>query len=169
MKILPVTKVASDYSEEELEQFREQFTPVAQNCHRKIQTFHVFGLVVLVIYLGIIPGSVLAGHSEYILLMIFPVPAVLFLFIAFFKVIFVEIPLFRVKCPACNNHFFKGYIEKFCPECGSNRLEVIKGRYKCRACGKALRHFFIPKGPNPRLYKIRACIHCGVLLDEKGF
>lgn len=66
-------------------------------------------------------------------------------------------------CPACRNSFIDK-IDGFCPECGSDSLEVQNwhGARHCNFCGKDL------VSGKHRNFKYRACTHCGVMLDEKG-
>jgi DNA-directed RNA polymerase subunit RPC12/RpoP len=70
----------------------------------------------------------------------------------------------RLVCPACSNDVERGELGPYCPTCGSRSLSA-GGRWKaprCAACGKRLRR------GRYRYYKVRACTHCGLLLDERG-
>lgn len=69
----------------------------------------------------------------------------------------------RLVCPGCFNNVDHS-LGAYCPECGSRQLQLgnwFRAAY-CTACRKSLRRH---KG---RHYRIRACTHCGLLLDEKG-
>jgi len=66
-------------------------------------------------------------------------------------------------CPACHNRLDRGF-GAFCPECGARALQ--SGSWfrmpHCSSCGRTMR-----RGKS-RGYSIRACTHCGMMLDEKG-
>ena len=66
-------------------------------------------------------------------------------------------------CPACHTKLDAGF-GAFCPECSSRSLQCDRWfrSPRCDACGKSMR------GGKGRNYKIRACTHCGVMLDERG-
>jgi tRNA(Ile2) C34 agmatinyltransferase TiaS len=69
----------------------------------------------------------------------------------------------RLVCPGCCNEMERSF-GRYCPECGNSHLQP-GGWFRaphCRACGKSMRR---GKG---RHYKIRACTHCGLMLDDGG-
>lgn len=66
-------------------------------------------------------------------------------------------------CPGCGNPLET--MGRFCPECGGTPLipgNLLFKPTKCSVCGKSVRF------GRTRSYKIRACTHCGIVLDEKG-
>jgi hypothetical protein len=68
-----------------------------------------------------------------------------------------------LACPGCANEIEHGF-GPYCPECGSRHL-VLNAMFRaprCTACGKTMRR------PRARLYTIRACTHCGLMLDNQG-
>lgn len=75
----------------------------------------------------------------------------------------------KLKCPGCLNDLMKGSII-YCPSCGGNRVEPISwwfGLPQCADCSKKIG--ILGMGMRKiRLYKIRACRHCGLQLDERG-
>lgn len=178
-KLLPVTKVASDYSEEELVQFQKQFSPVLQKIRdlgRRVGV--VVFLAVCIAVCSIICIFVLwicvaefFDNSPNIpkwLLGLFVIAALLLTFCMISGIIYFRIPMKRyAKCPACHNSLLSRPRHlTYCPECGSNQLE---GGYwlmtpRCNSCGK-----WLTRGKGGRHYKIRFCPHCGIFLDEKGF
>jgi len=146
-KYSPPEKTDADYSEEQKEQYREAFKPIAKR-HR------IFGYLILIS----------AGFG--FLLLSLPKPDYrLWLFFGVFSIIFIGIfcsLLFGPLCPACQRKI-DDQPRAFCPECGG---KVRHGNFltapKCYSCGIALR-----RGKR-RSYKIRCCTHCGVFLDAKG-
>jgi predicted RNA-binding Zn-ribbon protein involved in translation (DUF1610 family) len=68
-----------------------------------------------------------------------------------------------MACPSCGNDMEHRF-GRYCPECGADGLQRAPWlpNNECISCGKTLRHH---KG---RHYKIRACTHCGLWLDEDG-
>ena len=65
-KLIPVTKVVSDYTEEELEQFREQFAPIAHKIHHLYRLSFVFIalmfgnlLIMIVVFTAMTKGNIL--------------------------------------------------------------------------------------------------------------
>ena len=68
----------------------------------------------------------------------------------------------QLICPGCDNLI--DAIDRYCPECGGTPL-IPGGLFKtpeCTVCGKKLRF------GKSRSFRIRACTHCGVMLDEQG-
>jgi hypothetical protein len=184
MKILPVTKVASDYSEEELEQFREEFAPAAQRFRQlerilKVKRFGrsggqdrlIFGIIIwvgFVIILGLVKISesitrwILPNVAVTIPGWIIPVALLSISFLLLFSA-FGILPLYQaqLKCPACHNRLVSRRWENYCPECCSSRIES-GNRFRltrCNSCGKRF----------GRQYKIRACTHCQYCWMRKVF
>jgi hypothetical protein len=145
--------VAADYSPEQASSFREQFKPLAANYRRRlrIMRWSIAGWIALCVALAfLLLASVtvfcaFGGFAGFLLLGVILWPAL-------------------PPCPACR-HRLDDIVATYCPECGS--VEVMPGGFlqppKCNACGK-----YLGTGRGGRQYKIRACTHCGVMLDEKG-
>jgi hypothetical protein len=172
-KLLPVTKEVSDYTDEELAKFYEQFAPVLQKWHHLNRRSIVFMalifvnlLIILVVSLAMTKGNILEWIPAIIPLGTLCISSGLILFFLVCS-IFVWNPIYRLaKCPACHNSLFSIKLEHYCPECGSNQLKVgnwLKSP-RCNECGK-----YLEWRRGGRNYKIRYCTHCGVLLDKKGF
>jgi hypothetical protein len=70
----------------------------------------------------------------------------------------------KLRCPACTEHVDRGF-GRFCPECGAPALQHRDWYQppKCAACGREMM-----KGKGPPQYIIRACTHCGIVLDDVG-
>ena len=143
-------RMVTDYSPEEVGTFRERFKPLAEHYHRR---------------------SRLAGYCHIGLCLCFILVVVLPKQLrAYFFVGVICSVLFRVfasprtpDCPGCQLSL-EG-LGAFCPECGSAPLQPGGWfeKPKCWTCGKGLR-----AGRWGRSWKIRACTHCGLKLDEKG-
>lgn len=73
----------------------------------------------------------------------------------------------RLQCPNCH-HGLDLSIDEYCPACGSNAGVVSEGLQRktyCRACNSCLE----VDRMNGRLWTIRFCTFCGVLLSDSGF
>jgi predicted RNA-binding Zn-ribbon protein involved in translation (DUF1610 family) len=145
-------RVVSNYEPAELACFREQFVPVAKGYRR---------------YASLGPTLIVVGFACVFLSMAFPILSFWLvggIFFCFLVGMFVSLPQV-VECPACQN-MLETDIGSYCPECGARAIQrdISSGKRSCASCGKALRR----GRRNSRLYTIRACTHCGVLLDEKG-
>jgi hypothetical protein len=172
-KLLPVTKVASDYSEEELTRLREEFVPVAEKIRQR-RKFILLFIIACVIWnvlclfciipaiLQILPPNVQEFVQEALRHRGRRNPVGMILNLPLFVLFGVIESRFKnqIKCPACHNHLYAPRLGDYCPECGNSHLDKSSRRLgpKCEDCGKRLTR-----------YKIRACTHCGVFLDEKGF
>ena|SRR5579871_1684766 len=69
----------------------------------------------------------------------------------------------QLRCPACQNIVEEGY-GPFCPECGAQTLQPgtwLRAPH-CAACDRVMLH------GKTRRYKVRACTHCGLWLDDAG-
>jgi predicted RNA-binding Zn-ribbon protein involved in translation (DUF1610 family) len=152
----PMTKperVVTDYTPEELETFREQFKPLAERCHRSVLRRPEI-IVPMASYLIFFSLAIVA-----------PRPLSLYFgSVVIYSVYYwVKASQWIPKCPACNV-VINAYGGSFCPECGSRSLQY-GGRFpRCSSCAKVLRTGI----RNKRLYTIRACTTCGILLDDKG-
>src|ERR1043166_150352 len=154
-RIEHVNRVATDYSDEERAQFREVFAPRAARYRRysRLSLFIACGAFAAVIAAFVIlPGLGLKW-----------VCGVLFLGLLAL-VVFAGFSQPSLECPACHSDVDSRRLGRYCPECGSEQLRTRRWPLapKCDACGAVMRH---GKG---RGYSIRACTHCGVLLDDRG-
>ena len=73
----------------------------------------------------------------------------------------------RLHCPACRQRLFDRF-GPFCPECGSRSLGPpnpcdLVPIHPCAACARTFRW-----GKGAKVFKIRYCSLCGVLLDAQG-
>ena len=70
-------------------------------------------------------------------------------------------------CPACRGSLDQRIVN-YCAECGSDRLgtDWLK-QPQCRSCGASLKHVLTRRG-RKRAYRVRACTHCGLMLDHFG-
>jgi DNA-directed RNA polymerase subunit RPC12/RpoP len=147
-------RCAPDYSDEELNCLREEFREPAARYRRNL---HLFILVLALLF-----------AAFFVIVWKFPhandAKGVSILFAIFAVVLGFDVVCPEPKCPGCQNNVLTKKVGDFCPECGSRSLTKPKwfGRPSCSACGKHLR---LHKG---RLYRIRACTHCGVWLDDQG-
>ena len=169
-KLLPVTKVASDYSENELMQFQKQFAPVAQKIHYLHRCEVVFlalmsgNMIISIVVFAIIEGNTLERIPAIILLGILGISSALTLFFSVYNISIVRPKIKRLdKCPACHKSFLlpRKLLQTYCFTCGNGQLEKKKWSWpECNDCGKRFKL---------ESMKIRYCTHCGVFLDEKGF
>jgi hypothetical protein len=145
--------VATDYSPEQAADFRERFKPLAVNYRKRLRIvgWSMAGVIPACAALAyLLPASmtgfvVLGGVATFLLLGV---------------VLWPSLP----PCPACRRPL-DDTIGTYCPICGSPSLRP-GGWFtppKCATCGKSM---WTNRGS--RRYKIRACTHCGVKLDEKG-
>jgi hypothetical protein len=135
----------------EREQLFEAFRPTADSCRRTqmwLATF-VAGFLVCVTLSLALPESTddWAIGGAFICLL------------AAFAVILLSPPL---RCPACRNNLLARNLGPYCPECGARALNDADDPPHCSAFGRDIRF------RNARHFRIRACTHCGVPLDEKG-
>ncbi|HEY3901138.1 MAG TPA: hypothetical protein VGM54_21175 [Chthoniobacter sp.] len=142
-------RVASDYAPEEIGSFREKFRPIAER-YRQRSRIAGFGMAAFFLCIGL--GFVVPKH----LLTYLWIPAICSWLFMFFV---ARMPV----CPACQNRLDASF-GAFCPECGSHSLQPGGWTWspRCESCGKSMRR---GKG---RRYKIRACTHCGLMLDDQG-
>jgi len=147
-KYSPPEKTAADYSEAEKEGFRQLFKPAVARG----QTFNNTFLILLVVCL---PLFFFSRHTAFY-------PLFIATFISIIAVMIVGSIVFQLRCPACKKPA-EDTIRTFCPECGGKAIPgglLYAG--ECASCGKKLRRTV--KGR--RLWKIKYCTHCGVLLTD---
>ena len=150
--VAPQRHVA-DYQPEELARFREEFRLVA---HR----YRLLGRIFF--------APFILGFGCLLLSKMFPLFSpwgeggffVCWLAIALLILSHLTSPV----CPACHNALER-VLGGYCPESGAQAIQDGGRSHDtfCSACGKRLWH------GKARHYTIRACTHCGVPLDEKGF
>jgi hypothetical protein len=131
---------------------RDAFTPLAASYRRRARR----GYIAIGGFLGCVLVAMLLPN---VVVPWFLIPAMIFWLIALGSTMTAP----RLVCPGCSNEM-EGAFGKYCPECGSPTLGNARWfrAPNCTACGKSMRR---GKG---RYYKIRACTHCGLMLDEKG-
>jgi hypothetical protein len=143
-------RVANDYLPEEAASFRETFRPIAER-YRQRSRIAGFGMAAFFLCIGL--GFMLPKHL-FMYLWLGCICSWLYMFFAAPRM---------PDCPACHNRLDAGF-GAFCPECGSHSLQP--GSWlrspRCESCGKTMRR---GKG---RHYTIRACTHCGLMLDDRG-
>ena len=161
-KLLPVTKEVIDYTKEELEQFYEQFAPVAQRIHHLYRLSFIFIalifgniLIIPIVTVAMTKGIIPEWIPAIIPLVILCIFSGLVLFFLVCLLVSNQRRFCLDKCPACHNSFLQRQLRTYCPECGSSQLDAYQ---HCIECSKSW-------GP----HKFRYCTHCGVFLDEKGF
>jgi hypothetical protein len=147
-------RVVTNYEAAELMKFRETFASAGEAYARSgLRMLACFGLAVAFFFAMFYSPD---GLKEWFLLP--------------FGVCFVGVLLslkgLRRACPACRNVLDEGPFGQYCPQCGSPKLEQpdLFRPPRCGACGQTMR-----RRRRGRHYKIRACTHCGVMLDEAGF
>lgn len=144
------SRIVTEYTPDELSRFREEYRPLVARYRRQ----------------GRILGFALVSACLCMFLgMTLPWPFTMYFWatgicsIAFCLFARGGVP----NCPGCRKSPDLG-LGEFCPNCGSRALERSHGWFsggpKCRACG-------LGKGGSRR-YRIRACTHCGLGLDDRG-
>ncbi len=148
-----VARTASDYTPEEQARFREVFQQMAARYRQRARTAYVIMVVCLA---ALILGFVLPGRAGGWGGGVFVLCLIILMGCRFFSV--------RLVCPGCSNDLERRGLGPYCPKCGSS--SVSPGGWfqapRCTACGKSLRR------GRYRRYQIRACTHCGLMLDERG-
>ena len=142
----------TDYSEDECLCFRDAFTSIATDYrfHARISYIGIGGFAVGILLAALLPKTILPWLF---------IPIVVFWFVALGGALTAQ-PLI---CPGCSNDMEHSF-GKYCPACGSASLEpsTFFRRPRCLTCGKSM------GGGKGGHYKIRACTHCGLMLDERG-
>jgi hypothetical protein len=141
------------FTEEEQKRYREVFAPTAQKYRSRSRLVFVIFIICFAI---ILTGFLLPRSS-------FGWVGGAF-FVCWLVIMFVAITQSALDCPACRGNLVSRELGSFCPECGAAGLKA-GGWFKsprCDSCGKSLR-----RGKS-RQYRIRACTHCGLMLDDRG-
>jgi predicted RNA-binding Zn-ribbon protein involved in translation (DUF1610 family) len=143
------------YTREETSRLQQMFAPIPKRYRRHARTAGValigFMLWILLLLLVFRPSESAWG---------FLVPA----FICWVVGLAAIVSAPALLCPACKERLDRD-VGRYCPECGSHELQAgdwLRSPH-CLSCGRHLRRH------RTRHYKIRACTHCGLILDEKGF
>jgi hypothetical protein len=156
------TKFADEYTEQEREEFREKFKPVARRVRilRRIIWTSAACFVLILLTAALLEPPKISQKWPVILGFI----AFSFMFLSN-----VWLAFLHLICPAC-----KGSLESFdsfCPKCGAEGLQRFQGHYGavwawCNSCNSSMH----PREGRrrDRDYKIKTCSHCGLMLDEKG-
>ena len=149
--VKPAREVA-DYSGEERDRLRDAFRSVASDYRRHTRVSYVAA--------GGFAGCLIAALIlPKVLFPWFLIPAFTFWLVALGSM--ASAPC--LICPGCSNEIDCSF-GRYCPECGSPELQTVGWLRspRCTACGKSMRR---GKG---RHYRIRACTHCGLMLDDSG-
>lgn len=142
------------FSPEEQERLRRMFAPTAKKYRASSRLASVVagvGAVIMVAGILLPKGSIgwIAGAF----------------FVWWLILVVVAITRSELQCPACRGNLVSRDLGSFCPECGAANLNP-GGWFQsahCDACGKSLRR------GKTRQDRVRACTHCGLMVDEKGF
>ena len=147
----PPQRYASEFSAEELLRLREAFRPLAERYRRYMRVAYIVIGIALALLLS---GFVFSKTRDSRLIGGF--------FICWLTLMFIAVLSPVPECPACHNRLDRSF-GAFCPECGAHALQAKSWlRAECSSCGRAMQR------GRGRGYSIRACTHCGVMLDEEG-
>ena len=148
---------AARYSAEDRSRRRAIFSFIATDYrrHTRIAMCGVVGGITVSIPLGVV---IAMGLPES-LIPWFAIPFV----VCWLIVLGAMVSAPRLVCPGCCNEI-EGSLGRYCPECGSQQLQPggVFRPPRCTACGKSMRR------GRGRHYKIHACTHCGLMLDDRG-
>jgi hypothetical protein len=142
------------FTAEEQQRYRDLFAPEAQKYRTNMRrAMVVFASAFAILLTGFaLPKS----YGGWIVGGFFICWLIFFIFV---------IMQSSLRCPACRGDLMARELGTFCPECGAGGL-APGGWFiapRCAACRKRLW-----RGKS-RHYRIRACTHCGLKVDEKGF
>ena len=143
------------YTAEETSQFQQNFAPVANRYRRHARTAvaAIIGFMCWILLLCLVFRPSASGWG-------FLVPAFVCWIIGLAAILSAPVLI----CPARQERLDRD-LGRYCPECGSTQLEAgdfLRAPH-CLSCGRHMRRH------RARHYKIRACTHCGLMLDERGF
>jgi predicted RNA-binding Zn-ribbon protein involved in translation (DUF1610 family) len=150
---LPYSVSEPRFSEEEQEHYRELFAPIAQKYRTNIRYIQVIFIISVVI---LVTGFFLLRH--------FMGWAMGGFFVCWLAILILVCTQPRLECPACHGDLNSRELGSYCPECGAAGLKPggwFQAPY-CESCDKSLRR------SRAQRYRIRACTHCGLMLDETG-
>jgi hypothetical protein len=145
------------YTEEQLCRFREEFLPQATRW--RIHDRWVTGL------------SWAAGLLLLFTLLFCPLARVtttayVEILVAAVVLSWLHLRTPKLSCPACRNLIDVNQPVPLCPQCGLG-VGVKEGWFSELSCSRC-RARLIRARREGRLYRVRHCTHCGVLLDVKG-
>ena len=154
---LPFSTSQPRFSPEEQRRLREIFAPMAQKYRSGSRmAMMAFGFMAATTFTGFLLPKAYAGWI---------VGSGFICWLVFLGVGITRLGL-ELGCPACHGNLFSRELGSYCPECGAGSLKP--GTWfrspHCDSCGKS---FWRGKGRYYN-YKMRACTHCGVMLDERG-
>ncbi len=140
------------YSADELDALMVQFSPLAADRRRR--RIVVFGGVFISFLISLV-FVIIRARTRWLWLP----PGVMFAGVGLSRML-----LPPLRCPGCNGKLDVKPAE-YCPECGASSLERVPGTLgvTCTRDNHLLRR------SKRRNYKIHACTHCGVWLDDEGF
>jgi len=154
----PLREVA-DYSVEERDRLRDAFRSTAdgyRRFHRRAAAW-IIGGIAGVVWLAVLLGILLPKSS-------LPSSVVIcFVILGSIAALALAKREPRLVCPGCT-HGMEDGLGRYCPECGAPQLQP-GGWFRSPCCAACKRSLHRNKG---RRYKIRACTHCGLTLDEAG-
>ena len=145
--VVPPNRFVGDYAPAELAELQRTFQVIAAK-YRQHRRWVIFALV------GFVGSGAAAALFQQIWIVVYL--GMPFLLVSFAAMATAP-PL---VCPGCDNSVET--IGRYCPECGLPALDggTFIRPAECTSCGKILSY---RKG-----FKIRACGHCGIMLDEMG-
>jgi hypothetical protein len=155
---------AADYSPPEREQMQRAFAPIAGSYRRQkpVAVGCISGMALCLLLMQLVPRFL----SPWLL-----VPAA----VCFVSALVAGLSAPDLICPSCQNEL-EHDLGAYCPECGSRNLQA--GGWErspdytwfrepsCNACRRMLLRS--KRLTQRRLYKVRACTHCGLMLDVRG-
>ncbi|CAN5708764.1 hypothetical protein BH09VER1_BH09VER1_43990 [soil metagenome] len=148
-RIDPPKLLASDYSPEELARFRKAFEIETKRNNRR--GLILFVLVAPLIMLNFVGSAYATWGYEW---------RSGGFFLGVVAILFLVIRTSKGGCPACKRSLDAS--GEFCPVCG--RRDLQPGSWlcapKCSSCQKTM-----TAGKGGRNYRVRACTHCGLVLD----
>ncbi len=161
--IIPPRREVADYSPEERDRLRDAFLPAVSDHYRHCRLEGRWTIGYLCGILFTILFSSLPCSHYYISLTFFHYVIIPLTIISLTVALVLMISTSRLICPGCFNRIDEYNFGRYCPECGAQSLRPGAGFRTCGSCSK-----YMDRGRWGRLYKIRACTHCGLMLNEEG-
>jgi hypothetical protein len=156
------SRVAAEYSAEEQLRLQQTFQRVASRYRRRSRVADVAIKIFMICFVAlfVIVRFLLKDDELWI-------PYVLEGLI-FGVVLFVILQPRFPSCPACHGRL-DGRFGHFCPSCGRRQLRGDSYQAHCDGCGESIDLKWREGGRGRcRRYRIRACTHCGLLVDQTG-
>ena len=144
--------MTSHYTAEESERLRRAFSPLAKSYRRHSN----IALAAAVAFMFCTSLGML--FHIHVLIVVAAASMCLIVFLG------AGVSQPALVCPGCQGRLDRG-LGRYCPECGSSQFQHGEG-FKaphCGACGMRVTY-----GRQRRHYRMCACTHCGLMLDEKG-